>query len=111
MRKRGSGSPDEVDKVEFVRQQLWNLQKLSSDPYKHNVAPDQAGRSIKSGPAVARVVAHMHRHALNQEAFAEAAGISSRTLRTILRNQKARRATWVQIAKAMGTTAEELLLS
>ncbi|WP_213804748.1 helix-turn-helix transcriptional regulator [Granulicella sp. dw_53] len=110
MRKRGSGSPDELDKVEFVRQQLWNIQKLSSDP-KHNVGPDQVGRSIKSGPAVARVVTYMDRHGLNQEAFAEAAGLSSRTLRNIFHSHNARRATWVQIAKAMGTTAEELLLS
>ena len=65
--------------------------------------------TITSRSAAAKVHAYLEASPIGPTAFATKAGITDRTLRTFKSTGKARRATFIGIAKAMGTTLEDLL--
>jgi len=66
-------------------------------------------RSITSKGAAKRLEEYLTRNHIGQTEFAIKAGITDRTLRTFRNTGKVRRGTFDAIAKAMGTTREDLL--
>jgi hypothetical protein len=119
-------SADEQSGVDRVRQGLTRLktmagmspelQKLAAyfdDLRMRNrqaaVAVLQEGRSIKSVRAAQRVAYFIPRNGFTQESFALQIDVEVQTLRSLLRNGKARASVWEKVASEMGLTVPQLL--
>jgi hypothetical protein len=100
------GRGDGTDGIAFLRLQLEKLQKLGIITHKRRPG---INRTITSPAATTRLRAYMTEHAQTQAGLADKAHIGERTLRRLLQTNAASIRTWEEIAKAIGTTPEELL--
>jgi hypothetical protein len=69
----------------------------------------KTNRSIEHVEAAGRVRKYLFEHSLTQADFAPKAHVDERTIRNLLSTSKASRRVWVEVANAMGITADELL--
>lgn len=91
------------------RRQLAELEKLADEhepripypPRNEPPSPMHTSRGIRNEHAAKRVSAYIKQHGLSRVGFASRAGISVRTLQTVLRECIAEHETWARIAEAM----------
>ena len=83
------------------------LQNIARGADQHK--PVEVARTITNPAATARIGAYMRDHAQTQAGLADKAHIGERTLRRLLKTNTASIRTWEEVAKAIGTTPEELL--
>jgi hypothetical protein len=106
-RKVSGGDSTRIDPLMVARQAIEGLQKLAGIADRGNSV--EVVRTITNPAATARIAAYMHDHAQTQAGFADRAHIGERTLRRLLKTNTASIRTWEEVAKAIGTTPEELL--
>jgi hypothetical protein len=109
MGRKGSGSgSDAFDAEAFVQRAMDDFRRrtgLGAEESKSTTA----NRSKTDPVAAARVAAYIRDNGLTQGLFAAKAKVGERTVHRLLHDSTASPRTWGEVAKAIGTTAEELL--